>query len=84
MGCPMQGIIHTILQYMKSVYSLDGALVISARVFYGGKTFVISSRPNVIRACLVSGDGEVPSIFQDDPMYLESCTRKIYGISVWI
>ena len=39
---------------------------------------------SVLRACLVSGDGEVPSIFQDDPMYLESCTWKIYGISVWI
>lgn len=39
---------------------------------------------NWIRACLVLEDKKVPSIFQDDPIYLELCIWVIAKINVWI
>ncbi len=58
--------IHTDIHTYIRIYALH------LLIFYEGE--INFSGSLLIRACLVSGDGEVPSIFQDDPMYLESCT----------
>lgn len=74
---PRNSFIYTYITYIYNIHiptDIHTYIRIQALhllIFYEGE---INFSGSLIRACLFSGGGEVPSIFQDDPMYLESCT----------